>query len=92
MELIDQRLKSGGEEFNRPVSNGKQEFDTNKNVWPLNKPIPKIEALVQCSGEAEYINDIPMQVGELRAAFVLSTIHNGSLDKLDATEALVILK
>ncbi|XP_077297593.1 uncharacterized protein LOC143919252 [Arctopsyche grandis] len=88
--MIDSRYKSGGDEFNRPVSSGKQEFDTNKDIWPLNEPVLKIEGLVQCSGEAEYINDIPRQPGELRAAFVLSTIYGGTLDKIDATEALAM--
>lgn len=30
----------------RPVSEARQEFDTNPSLWPLNKPIPKIDGLV----------------------------------------------
>lgn len=88
---LDPRLVSGGNEFDRPVSSGKQEFDTNPTVWPLNQPVPKVEALAQCSGEAEYINDIPVQPGELKAAFVLTTVYNGSVDKVDSAEALVFV-
>lgn len=31
----------------RAVSRGIQTFDTDKSLWPLNKPVPKLEALTQ---------------------------------------------
>jgi hypothetical protein len=46
-------LVSGGKILERPVSTGKQDFETNKSVWPLNKPVPKMEAVIQCSGKTE---------------------------------------
>jgi xanthine dehydrogenase/oxidase len=46
-------LVSGGKILERPVSTGKQDFETNKSVWPLNKPVPKMEAVVQCSGKTQ---------------------------------------
>ena len=45
------KLVSGGKILERPLSTGKQDFETNKSVWPLNKPVPKLEAVAQCSGE-----------------------------------------
>lgn len=49
-EVVDKRNKSGGALLQRPLSSGNQEFDTDRNLWPLNKPIPKIEAVLQCAG------------------------------------------
>ena len=43
-------LVSGGKILERPLSTGKQDYETNKSVWPLNKPVPKLEAVAQCSG------------------------------------------
>jgi hypothetical protein len=45
-------LVSGGKILDRPISTGKQDFETNKSVWPLNKPVPKLEAVTQCSGKS----------------------------------------
>jgi hypothetical protein len=45
------RLLSGGKDLVRPLSSGKQQFDTDKTEWPLTKPVPKLEALAQCSGK-----------------------------------------
>jgi xanthine dehydrogenase/oxidase len=44
-------LVSGGKILERPISTGKQDYETNRSVWPLNKPVPKLEAVTQCSGE-----------------------------------------
>jgi xanthine dehydrogenase/oxidase len=44
-------LVSGGKILERPLSTGKQDYETNKSLWPLNKPVPKLEAVAQCSGE-----------------------------------------
>lgn len=49
-EAVSKQIKSGGSLLQRPVSSGSQDFDTDRNLWPLNKPIPKIEALLQCAG------------------------------------------
>lgn len=52
-DKVNARYKSGGEKFDRPVTTGKQEFDTDKSIYPLTQPIPKVEALVQCSGKCD---------------------------------------
>lgn len=83
------RNKSGGEEFIRPVSSGKQDFDTNRENWPINEPIPKVEALAQCSGEAKFVNDLPSFPYELYAAFVLSTVASGEIDNINIEKILV---
>jgi xanthine dehydrogenase/oxidase len=50
---LPENLVTGGKILERPVSTGKQDFETNKSVWPLNKPVPKLEAVIQCSGKTE---------------------------------------
>ncbi|XP_058831556.1 uncharacterized protein LOC131690075 [Topomyia yanbarensis] len=80
--------KSGGTVMERPLSSGKQTFDTHQNNWPLTKNIPKIEALAQTTGEAKFSNDLPPQPGELYAAFVLATQANSRIAKIDPSNAL----
>ncbi|CAB3227915.1 unnamed protein product [Arctia plantaginis] len=89
-EIIHPRFKSGLINLHdiRPVSEGSQVYDTDRNTWPLNQPIPKMEGLIQCAGEAMYTDDIPTFPKEVYAAFVLSTIGKGHISSIDATEAL----
>lgn len=87
---ISARYKTGGEVLKRNTSQGAQIFDTDKTVWPLNQPIPKLEALVQCSGEATFSNDLPKQPNEVFAAFVTADVRPGSIiSDFDTTEAFV---
>ncbi|KAJ0176326.1 hypothetical protein K1T71_008500 [Dendrolimus kikuchii] len=72
----------------RPVSKAMQVYTTNPALWPLTQPIPKVEALIQCSGEAKYTEDLPSLPCEVFAAFVLSTTGSGVINKIDATVAL----
>lgn len=83
------KFKSGGKILERGVSQGTQVFDTYKEYWPLTKNIPKIEADVQCTGEAKYVNDFPNQPNEAYAAFVLAKVVHGKIGSIDASRALV---
>ncbi|KAJ9584592.1 hypothetical protein L9F63_021062, partial [Diploptera punctata] len=87
---LSTKFVSGGQSIERPISSGKQNFDTDQQEWPLTKPLPKLEALAQCSGEAEYVNDIPPIPGEAFAAFVMTTVGQGLIASIDASEALKI--
>lgn len=87
--LVDGRLRSGGAAAHRPLSSGRQEFDTVPANYPLTEAVPKYDGLIQCAGEAEYVNDLPMQPGELWAAFVPATVVNVSVKQVDAAEVLV---
>lgn len=49
--LVSAKNASGGTLIERPVSTGTQEFGTQKDKWPLTKPITKIGALFQTSGK-----------------------------------------
>ncbi|BES97394.1 2 iron, 2 sulfur cluster Hypothetical protein [Nesidiocoris tenuis] len=86
---IAEKYKSGGQLLTRPVSSAKQDFDTNRNLWPLNKPMPKLEALIQCSGEAEYTNDIPVHFGQLYGQMVLAD-RLATVASIDFAEAMKI--
>ncbi|XP_068627637.1 uncharacterized protein [Battus philenor] len=90
-DKLNSTFKSGGETLKRISSKGSQVFDTDKSVWPLNKPIPKLEALSQCSGEANFANDLPTQVGEVYASFVTADVNPGSVIRdFDTSEAFKI--
>jgi xanthine dehydrogenase/oxidase len=83
------RFKSGGEILARELSSGRQTFDTIKKNWPLTKNIPKIEAEVQCTGEAKYVNDLPALPDELYCAFTLARLVHRRIKGFDASMALV---
>lgn len=56
---------SGGEILERELSHGHQETSTNYEVWPMTKNVPKYDGLVQTSGEANFVNDLPPLMDEL---------------------------
>ncbi|XP_049839222.1 uncharacterized protein LOC126284382 [Schistocerca gregaria] len=89
-ESLKPNLRSGGEMLKRPLSSGKQVYDTKKQLWPLGKPVSKLEALFQCSGEAMYVNDLPTMPGELYCAFVVTSIANGHIRDTDPSDALAV--
>lgn len=89
-DKVNRKYRSGAIVAERPISSGKQTFDTYQDKWPLTEPITKVEALVQCSGEAVYTNDFSYFPGELWAAFVPGTKVHARIAQIDATEALKI--
>ncbi|XP_026741820.1 indole-3-acetaldehyde oxidase-like [Trichoplusia ni] len=74
----------------RPLSKGSQMYDTNPITWPVNEPMPKVEALIQCAGEAFYSNDLATQPKEVFCAFVTSDICTGEIESIDPAPALKI--
>lgn len=56
----------------------------------MNKPITKLDAIQQTSGEAVYCNDLPPYPREVFCAFVLTEIGNGKIDSIDASKALAM--
>lgn len=87
---ISDKNKSGATILSRPISVGAESVQTEKSEWPLTQPMPKLEALIQCSGEAQFANDIPTLPGELHAAIVISDRGPGDLVSVDPSEALKI--
>ncbi|XP_037902815.1 xanthine dehydrogenase-like isoform X2 [Hermetia illucens] len=89
-DIVKEQNRSGGDILRRSLSSGTQIYDTRKDMYPVTKPIRKIEAIAQCSGEAFYMNDLPPLPGEVWAAFVHATQANSRIAKIDASPALNI--
>ncbi|XP_028164069.1 indole-3-acetaldehyde oxidase-like isoform X2 [Ostrinia furnacalis] len=89
-DKVDARYRSGVKRLHdsRPVSSAQQSIPTDPDLYPLNEPIPKVEALIQCAGEAKYTDDLPAFPNEVFSALVLSTIPKGEIESIDASEAL----
>lgn len=89
---IKAKNQSGATLMERPVSSGAQDFETNESLYPLTQAIPKLEALAQTSGQAEYIIDMPDMPHQLFGALVLAQAPaNSVISKIDTTSALVRL-
>ncbi|KAL8593330.1 hypothetical protein ACOMHN_009983 [Nucella lapillus] len=84
----DPRLASGAISLKRPLSSAEQTFQEKKEDWPLKQPMAKKTSLLQASGEAVFVNDMPKFQHELHAAFVLSTVACACIESVDATPAL----
>ncbi|CAH1401637.1 unnamed protein product [Nezara viridula] len=89
-DKVKKDYQSGGPLLERPVSQSKQTFDTESSVWPLSRPVPKIESIIQCSGEARYANDLPNIPGQLWAQLILADRGGAVIIKVDTEEALKI--
>ncbi|CAL1679573.1 unnamed protein product [Lasius platythorax] len=89
-ENVNPKFRSGGTILEREVSSGTQDYDSDKNTWPVNKPTIKLEAIQQTSGEAQYCNDLPPYPGEVFCAFVSTEIGNGKIQSVDASKALAV--
>ncbi|KAJ8675993.1 hypothetical protein QAD02_011779, partial [Eretmocerus hayati] len=86
-EKVRPQYRSGATILQREVSSGKQTYDSDRSLWPDNEPIPKIEAIHQTSGEAEYVNDIITKDDQVYCAFTLAPTM-GRIEKIDSDEAL----
>ncbi|XP_075226440.1 uncharacterized protein LOC142327353 isoform X2 [Lycorma delicatula] len=85
---INSKYKSGYHQLERNISKGQQDYSTDVKKWPINKSIPKIEALSQCAGESEYVNDIPRFPNELQGALVVTKLCKAKIISIDSSHAL----
>ena len=74
----------------RQVSSGMQVFQTLPSLYPITKPISKLNEYLQTSGEASYVYDMPMNKHDLNAAFIVTNTRNCRLARIDTSEALKI--
>jgi xanthine dehydrogenase/oxidase len=72
----------------RQVSSGTQSFPTNPSTYPVSKPMTKLNAVLQASGEAKYTFDKMSLKNQLEGAFITSAQGACRLDKIDTTDAL----
>lgn len=77
-------------DIHRPLTQGSQDFEkVNVQVeGGSGKAIPHLSAVKQCTGEAEYVDDIAPQAGELVGALVFTTKANVAIVKVDPSPAL----
>lgn len=94
VEKVRKDFALGGLSLKRQLSSGVQIYSTKESLWPITQPVLKYEGLIQCSGEAQYTNDI-FSGGhiedELFAAFVPATEIHAKIINIDASKALVCL-
>lgn len=72
-----------------PLMRGSQAWEpADASVAPLGAPLEKDRVLLQTSGEAQFVGDIPLPAGSLHAAWVTSTQACAPVLGIDASEAL----
>ncbi|KAH8271375.1 hypothetical protein KR018_007791, partial [Drosophila ironensis] len=85
---VNEKFKSGGLLLQRPLSSGVQFFQTQKQNYPVTQAVEKVEGMIQCSGEATYMNDVLTTSNSVHCAFVGATKVGATIDQIDASEAL----
>ena len=77
-------------EIERGISFGKKDHDATRAYEQriLGKPNPHVAALKQCTGEAQYTDDIPVQKNELYGVMVLSSKAHAKILKVDESPAM----
>ncbi|CAO1637922.1 unnamed protein product [Sympodiomycopsis kandeliae] len=85
-----EHLSLASSELERPLTQGSQDFEKVNVVVQggSGEAIPHLSAVKQCTGEAEYVDDIAPINGELVGAFVFTTKANVAILKVDASPAL----
>ena len=77
-------------EIERAISTGKKDHEATQAYEQriLGKPNPHVAALKQCTGEAQYTDDIPVQKNELYGVMVLSSKAHAKILKVDNEAAM----
>nr|XP_014274699.1 xanthine dehydrogenase-like isoform X2 [Halyomorpha halys] len=83
-------FRSGATNLMRPLSSGKQEFPSSTKEPPVHQPRLKLEGLAQCSGEAEFVDDIPCLPGLLFGALVITDRVQAKIISIDTSSAMEI--
>ncbi|CAG7819170.1 unnamed protein product, partial [Allacma fusca] len=89
-DAVNAKYKSCSTDIERGPNHGKQIYEFDKSEHPLYEPVMKLEAPFQCSGEAEYTNDIPPVPLELHATIVLTRVSKANLKRVDISEAMKV--
>lgn len=80
------------QEIHRDISSGNRDNFTasmlNRGTQTVGRPIPHLSALKHCTGEAEYLDDMPRQHSELFGALVMAKRAHATLDSIDYAPAL----
>ncbi|RBR07551.1 hypothetical protein FVER53590_12680 [Fusarium verticillioides] len=80
------------EEIHRGISSGNRDNFTssmlNRGTKEVGRPIPHLSAVKHCTGEAEYVDDMPRQHNELFGALVMSKAAHAEILGVDYSVAL----
>ncbi|KAI8677562.1 hypothetical protein NCS56_00646400 [Fusarium sp. Ph1] len=80
------------QEIHREISSGNRDNFTasmkNRGTRTVGRPVPHLSALKHCTGEAEYVDDMPRQHNELFGAPVMSKMAHAEILSVDWTAAL----
>ncbi|TDG48782.1 hypothetical protein AWZ03_004685 [Drosophila navojoa] len=87
-EEVNEAFKSGAQLLQRPLSSGTQVYQTQQQNYPVTQAVQKVEGMIQCSGEATYMNDVLTTSNTVHCAFVGATKVAASIEQIDASEAL----
>lgn len=82
---VDQQLI---DEIHREISTGSRDNYNPTEQRVVGKQVPHLSALKQCTGEAEYVDDIPAQDRELFGGIVFSTHAHAKILSIDWEPAL----
>lgn len=86
-EHVDEDVR---QEIKREISKGKKDHEASQAYEQriLGKASPHVAALKQCTGEAQYTDDIPVQKNELYGVMVLSTKAHARILSVDSSPAM----
>ncbi|KKY26043.1 putative xanthine dehydrogenase [Diplodia seriata] len=76
------------QEIHREISSGTRDNYNPHEQRVVGKQVPHLSALKQCTGEAQYVDDIERQDRELYGAMVMSSRAHAKLVEVDWTPAL----
>ena len=82
-------LQSAAIPYIRPVSSGQLQYQNYPLEYPLTEFIPKLLSPFQCSGEVQYINDLPSG-NAYHGVLVLTSQGNATIASIDASTALMM--
>ncbi|GAB0092110.1 Aldehyde oxidase/xanthine dehydrogenase [Sergentomyia squamirostris] len=84
LDKVRPEIQSVIKDGERSISSGEQNYLDNV----LETPVQKLEALIQCTGEAKYINDMPYMPNEVWGALVCATESSATIVNINTTNAL----
>jgi xanthine dehydrogenase/oxidase len=86
---VDSRYRSACTSVidSRPVSTSQRSFPSDPSMYPVTEPMTKLNALMQTSGEAGYVYDMPEYRGQLHGVFILSKFGNCRIDSVNSHDA-----
>ncbi len=74
---VPPKVRSAGETYKRPLSSGRQYYNSYPEELPVSEPYIKLAAFLQTTGEARYTHDMERPPNTLEAAYVYSLIAFG---------------